>query len=181
MKKIFALLCLSVLFSINFVAQEWQQKESIFFKQKDNIFFVVDSTINSIEREKIVDKTKTYIQKDLELLQEDDLIEPLSIVFFCSRGEIHRRTGKRNSSLSILKNADGPIHSIGIVYDSLYCPLNRELIKMIISTKWGDQKDSRLTWLREGLSNYATPEADDCNVLKIYIGKLSFRSRIRTK
>ncbi|WP_108821341.1 hypothetical protein [Dysgonomonas sp. Marseille-P4361] len=163
MKKIFALLCFLVLFSINLVAQEWQQKESIFFNKENNIFFIVDSTINSIEREEIVDKTKTYIQKDLELLQGDDLTEPLSILFFGSREEMHLKTGKRVSSFSMLKNSGNPVYSINVVYDSLHCPLNRELIKMIISTKWGDMKDSKLIWLREGLSTYATPEADDCN------------------
>lgn len=161
MKKttLFALL---LLFSLSLFCQEWQQRESIFFKEDGKIFFVVDSAI-SAQRDALADKTKKYLQKDLDFLQEKGFDDSLMIAFVSNRGRLHQLTGKRASGSTVLKNGEMPINSLLLIYDSLHCPLNRELMRVVLATKWGRLQDSRLTWLEQGLSTLVSPEADNCD------------------
>ena len=43
-----------------------------------------------------------------------------------------------------------------LVKDLVFCP-DRELMGLLVSSKWGELKDSLLMWLKEGLMAYATP------------------------
>lgn len=164
MKKLAAL---SILFILTYnsilFSQDWGKQGEVFFKQDNNIFYAVDTAINITDRESIITKTKEYIQKDLNILQERDLTESLLIALVRGRGDMYRFTDKRTSSFSILKNETLTAHTVISVYDPQYCSLNRELMRIILCIKWGNQQDSQLTWLNEGLSTYATPEADNCN------------------
>lgn len=156
-------LILFLFLSFNLFSQDWTKEGSFFIKKDGNIIYGVDSIINFNARNNVVTKTKEYIEKDLQLLQESDFSESMAIILFHDRGEMHRFSGKRTSGFSIIKNSINQFNQITVVYDSEYCPLNKELIKVIVSSKWGNQKNNRLIWLIEGLATYATPEADGCD------------------
>lgn len=142
--------------------QEWQQKESMFFKEDGKFFFAVDSAI-STQRDVLEDKVKESLRKKLDFLQERDFDDFLAIGFVSNRGGLHQLTGKRASGSTVLKNGEMPINSLLLIYDSLHCPLNRELMRVVLATKWGRLQDSRLTWLEQGLSTLVSPEADNCD------------------
>lgn len=46
-------------------------------------------------------------------------------------------------------------------------PFNKELRKVILFSKWGDQQNDQLIWLSEGLSAYVTPEVYNCDMLSL--------------
>lgn len=142
--------------------QEWQQKESMFFKEDGKFLFAVDSAI-SAERDVLEDKVKESLRKNLDFLQERDFDDFLAIGFVSNRGRIHQLMGKRASAFTMFKTSEMPGNSLLLIYDSLHCPLNRELMRVVLATKWGRLQDSRLTWLEQGLSTLVSPEADNCD------------------
>lgn len=167
MEKIFCLLIFSLFLSLNLFPQDWEKKESGFFKQDNNIFYMVDSLIKEKDRNDIIATTKEYIKRDLELLQETDFSEPLVISSLHSRGEMHKLSGKRTSGFSIFKDSVGRFNLVVVVYDRNHFSLNRELMKVIVHSRWGKQDDNQLIWLKEGLATYANPEADGCDGLSV--------------
>lgn len=161
MKKT-TLLTLFLLFSFSLFCQEWQQKESVFFKEEGKFLFAVDSAI-SAQRDALVGKVKESLQKKLDFLQERDFDDFLVIAFVSNRGRLHQLTGIRASAFTMFKTSEMPGNSLLLVYDSLHCPLNRELMRVVLATKWGRLQDDRLTWLEQGLATYVSPEADNCD------------------
>lgn len=132
-------------------------------KQDANIFYIMDSAINIIDRDSIISKSKGYIARNLGILQESEYDEPILITYFSDRSKLHKMTGKRTAAYSQLKNQDTPVSTIGCVYDIGHSAMNKELMGLILYQKWGMQNDNRLVWLKEGLTTYANPEADSCD------------------
>ncbi|MDR2955241.1 MAG: hypothetical protein LBV43_09190 [Prevotella sp.] len=170
-RKTVTVLLVFLFFVLNLFSQDWQQQGSYFIRMDGNTFFSIDSVISTTigisQREGLVAKTKQYIRNNLDLLNETDFNEPLAIAFMHSRGELYRHTGKRVSSFNILKDSTVKFNQVMVIYDPEYCPLNRELIKIIVSSKWGKQKDNQLLWLKEGLATYVSPETDSCDGLNL--------------
>lgn len=167
MNKTSFLLIFTLSFYSNLFSQDWIQQGSTFVKQDANIIYAVDTAISINDRDGIIDKTKAYIEKDLALLNEVDFNETVGIIFFYNRESLYESLGKRVSSYSILKDSVNRFSLIWTIFNQVNNPLNRELMKRIMSFQWGVQKDYRLTWLEEGLSTYASPEADGCNELNL--------------
>lgn len=164
-----SLLLLSVC-SILSQEYKWQSSPDMgsrVFAQDKNIMYIIDSIINLSNRNNIITKINNYIKYDLELLKEDEFKEPCVIGILQNRGEIYKYSGKRMSSSSMLKDNINPVNQIFTIYDQNYGSLNREVMKVILSSKWGKQKDNRLIWLIEGLATYVTPEADNCDGLNL--------------
>lgn len=175
MKKIFLLLSLLLLSGGDALfAQkaDWQPVSEhgdsgpyyFLMKQDNNITYFTDSTLNAAERNHAVAITNKHIAKDLELLQEKEFSNPVVIRPVSGRHEMYKLFEKKDLyTIEEKEQEGGPFYLIVYVHDGNHCPLNLGLMKVIATTKWGKIKDDQLTWLKEGLASYATPEAYGCD------------------
>jgi hypothetical protein len=111
------------------------------------------------QRNDVINKTKEYITENLALINESDFNEPIHIIL---ARELNYFGGKIWGMVA--PKGDGlPENMVISVYGPKHSSLKHELMQLITTAKWGEQKDNKLKWLSEGLAAYANADAFDCD------------------
>ncbi len=160
------LLFLISLYSCTILSQDWSKWqpspnfERKMFKMEDSTLYLVDSSFDEIQRDRIATKVKECMINNLNLLQEKPISPVMGILALPDYAEIYRLFGKKEAAITDDMNGQ---YMVAYIENTEHCALNRELMGVAITKRWGTQTDSQSAWIKEGLKNYASPEVYSCD------------------
>jgi hypothetical protein len=164
MNKVYIPFLFCLLFCCNLISQNdgwgppsFPQLKGKVSKTDANIRYTVDSTMSIDQRNDVIKKTEEAISRNLALINEADLDEPIHVVLFRELNYF----GDKIWGAFMMKGNGIQENMIGSIYGPQRNSLNHELMQLITTIKWGVQKDNRLKWLFEGLAIYTNKDAFD--------------------
>ena len=131
-------------------------------KQVNNIAYYFPSLIDSIQKQKLINKCEISIRDNLKLINEKSFTDSIDIEFLGSRKEMLKYTGMAASGMAFPERK-----TMFSLVNLKEAPIKHVLQHLITMLKWGEPHQTSI-WMNEGLATFSENNCNDYNVEQIY-------------
>ena len=170
MRYILSLLLLfSVLscFDKNDSAKTSFEKVIKFKKQVKNVTYYFPSSLDTFQRQKLIDKCEMAILDNLKLIEENSFTDTVDVEFLDNRKDMLKYTGMGAAGMAFPERK-----TLFSLANEKEAPIKHELLHLIAMLKWGEPHQTSI-WMNEGLATFSENNCNNYNVEQIYCYLLS--------